>query len=279
MFMAILSGVLFAAWQSFSQSFTHRIFESWYSKRRKKIPEKWRFVLQTRSHCDSCQHTLPAYGLIPVLGYFLVKRKCSHCLRSVPSYHPIVEACAFVAGFAVGWMQVSPAWLSITLISYTLILLIVKTDFFHMLIPTEAILGLLVLGLTETLFLRHGFFPATGMAYRDTISWWYTLGSANLDLLFDLGGAIIWYLLFHLIRTLSRHQMGLADVRLVLALGLLLGHPYSIFLPTLAAGLGIIFYFLRKKSVLIYAPSVQKIPFGVFLGMGYLILRAVQAGV
>jgi len=262
MLIAVASGILFAVWQSFSQSFTQRIFEAWYSRRRKMIREKWRFVLQARSHCDSCQHTLPAYGLIPILGYFLVKRKCSHCSRSVPLYHPLIELCAFFAGFAAGFFHTSPAWISITLISYTLILLIMKTDFFHLLIPTEAIFGLLLLGLCETLFLRHAFTSLIG----------------NIDVLFDLATAALWYLLFHLIRTLSRHQLGLADVRLILALGFLLGHPYSIFLPTLGAGLGVVFYILRKKSVLIYAPSVQKIPFGVFLGMGYLILRAIQAG-
>ena len=47
----------------------------------------------------------------------------------------------------------------------------------------------------------------------------------------------------------------MTSVRLVLALGFLLGHPYAIYLPGFAAALAIGFYLLRRRSILIYAPS------------------------
>ena len=89
----------------------------------------------------------------------------------------------------------------------------------------------------------------------------------------DLAVAFVWYFLFHMLRILSGYKMGLADVRLVLGVGFLLGHPLALFLPGIAAFLAIGFYLVRRRSVLIYAPSETHIPFGVFLGLGYLLLN------
>ncbi|HNE19534.1 MAG TPA: hypothetical protein PLF85_07435, partial [Turneriella sp.] len=89
--------------------------------------------------------------------------------------------------------------------------------------------------------------------------------------------AFVWYFLFHLLRVVSGYKLGLADVRLVLALGFLLGHPFALWLPGGAALLAIVFWLLRRYSVLVYAPSGEQIPFGVFLGVGYLLLNIARA--
>ncbi|GAB4444516.1 MAG: hypothetical protein OHK0011_26550 [Turneriella sp.] len=98
----------------------------------------------------------------------------------------------------------------------------------------------------------------------------------DLSLGLDLAVAFVWYFLFHLLRVVSGYKLGLADVRLVLALGFLLGHPYALWLPGFAALLAIFFWLLRRYSVLIYAPSGEQIPFGVFLGVGYLLLNVAR---
>lgn len=259
---SLAAGVIFAVWHSFSDALAWRIYTAWYSPRRKQFTAKTSFILSGQSRCEYCEARIPWYGLIPVLGYFLVKGRCAHCTRALSYRFPVFEAIALFYGFIVGFRNTGPGTFAILIVAYALVWIIITVDYRALMIPTEAILGLLALGLIDMLVFRH---PQ-----------WYQF--QNIDLALDLSVAFIWYAFFHLLRILSGYKMGLADVRLVLALGFLLGHPYALYLPGLAAGLAIIFYLLRRRSLLIYAPSETQIPFGVFLGAGFLLLSLVRVG-
>ena len=76
--------------------------------------------------------------------------------------------------------------------------------------------------------------------------------------------------------------MGLADVRLILPLSFGIGFPSSLFLPTIASTLGILFYFIHKySSISSNYSSIKKyekdtkMPFGLFLALAFLILRVI----
>lgn len=257
---ALATGTIFATWHSFSDALAWRIYTAWYSPRRKTITGKAGFLLGGNSRCEYCDARIPWYGLIPVIGFFLVNRRCFHCTRPLSWRFPAFEATAFAYGFVIGFRNSGPQVFAILLLAYVLVWIIITVDYRVLLIPTEAIWGLLVLGLFDILVFRH---PQ-----------WYDFQS--IDLALDLTVAFTWYAFFHLLRILSGYRMGLADVRLVLALGFLLGHPFALYLPGLAAGLAIIFYMLRRRSLLIYAPSETQIPFGVFLGTGFFLLSLVR---
>ncbi len=259
-FIAAFSGLFFAAWHSFCDALAWRIHEAFYSERRKQIKEKYRFVLQGSSRCKACSAPVPWRGLIPVLGYFIVGGKCRHCTRRISLRFPLFEAFAFVYGLFLGFCALHPAEFALALIVYALVWIVIATDYRVLLIPTEAIFGLLLAGLVALLAVRY---PQ-----------WYRL--ENIELGLDLAIAFVWYALFHLLRIASGYKMGLADVRLVLALGFLLGNPLALYLPGFAAVLAIGFYLLRLHSVFIYAPSETQIPFGVFLGSGYLLLSLIR---
>lgn len=253
-------GVLFAVWHSFADALAWRIYTAYYSPRRKSVENKLSFILYQSSRCEYCEAHVPWYALIPIAGFFLTGRKCHNCTRPVSWRFPIFEALAFIYGLAVGAMNAPPGDFAVILIAYALLWIVITVDYHMLLIPTEAILGLLVLGIFNLLVVRY---PR-----------WFLFD--NFDLGLDLAVSFVWYFFFHLLRILSGYKMGLADVRLVLALGFLLGHPYAIYLPGFAAALAIVFYLLRRRSILIYAPSETQIPFGVFLGAGYLILYLVR---
>ncbi len=256
-FTACAAGVIFSVWHSFCDALAWRIYTAYYSPQRKSITGKLSFILQQHSRCEFCAAKVSWVGLIPVLGYFLVHGKCSHCTRRISLRFPVFEALALLYGAAFGALNPAPAEFMVTLIAYALIWIVMTIDYRVMLIPTEAILGLLVLGVVYLLAIKHPY--------------WYEFRDADLGL--DLAVAFVWYFLFHMLRILSGYKMGLADVRLVLGVGFLLGHPLALFLPGIAAFLAIAFYLIRRRSVLIYAPSETHIPFGVFLGLGYLLLN------
>jgi len=208
---------------------------------------------------------VPWYGLIPIVGYFLVNKKCTSCSRPLSYRFPFFEALAFLYGVLLGFASVHPVEFTLLLVAYASLWVIMAIDYRVLLIPLEAIFVLLLLALIYLFAIRY---PVWGWISRGFVP--------NIDLMLDLSVAFVWYFLFHLLRILSGYKMGAADVPLVLALGLLLGHPLALFLPGLAAMLAIVFYILRRRSILLYAPSEKQIPFGVFLGMGYLILALVR---
>jgi leader peptidase (prepilin peptidase) / N-methyltransferase len=255
---ALAIGLLFAVWHSFADALAWRIYTAYYSPRRKTISGKVSFIFHHSSHCEFCSSNLPWYGMIPVAGFFILKRKCHNCTRPLSWRFPVFETGAFLFGFALGFSDMHPAHFAVALLAWLLLWIVITVDYRVLLIPTEAILGLLVLGLFSMLVLRH---PG-----------WHTGDEKMYALGLDMAVAFCWYFFFHLLRILSGYKMGLADVRLVLALGFLLGHPFAIYLPGFAAALAIVFYLLRRRSILIYAPSSTQIPFGVFLGAGYLFL-------
>ncbi len=256
-----VSALVFAVWHSFSDALAWRIWLAWYSPERKKIQQKVSFVLQARSRCEFCGAVIPWYGLIPVAGFLLLKGKCRNCSRRLSPRFPVLEFGALLYGALLGVFLVSPADFLISLAAYALVWVIIYNDYRSLLIPTEAILALFAVGLINLLLFRY---PR-----------WFAMQDLSLGL--DLAVAFVWYFLFHLLRILSGYKLGLADVRLVLALGFLLGHHFALWLPGLAAMLAIVFWLLRRYSVLIYAPSGDQIPFGVFLGAGYLLLNIVRA--
>lgn len=258
-------GILFAAWHSFADALAWRIYTAYYSPQRKTVEKKISFILYQSSRCEYCSAHLPWSSLIPVAGFFLRRGRCHSCTRPISWRFPAFEFLAFLYGIAVGASNgaagvVSPVEFAVILIAYVLIWIVITVDYHVLLIPTEAILGLLLLGIFNLLVVRYPH--------------WFLFN--NFDLALDLAVSFVWYFFFHLLRILSGYKMGLADVRLVLALGFLLGHPYTIYLPGFAAALAIGFYLLRRRSILIYAPSETQIPFGVFLGAGYLVLYLVR---
>ncbi|MCX7633981.1 MAG: prepilin peptidase [Turneriella sp.] len=257
MLLAVGSGLLWTFWHSFADALAWRIWYAWYSPQRKTVRDKLAFVFSQHSHCEFCHQPVPWYGLIPIAGYFLLHGHCQHCTRQLSLRFPVGEALAFVYGVILAWKGLTPADFILQLFVYALLWIIIFTDYHTLLIPTEAILGLLVAGLASTLWLRHP-------------RWWQ---GENLLLGLDLASAFFWYFTFHLLRIASRYRLGLADVRLVLALGLLLGYPMALFLPGLAAFIGIGFWLVRRYSVLIQAPTGEKLPFGVFLAAAYWSLR------
>jgi prepilin signal peptidase PulO-like enzyme (type II secretory pathway) len=59
--------------------------------------------LTGRSACDACGRPLAAWELVPVLGFVLLRGRCSTCRESIGLRAPLIEALhglAFVLAFA-----------------------------------------------------------------------------------------------------------------------------------------------------------------------------------
>ncbi len=245
-------GISFSFAVSFADSFSWRILNAFYRKSRKSITQKWKYIFKIRSFCENCSLPVKSIYLIPILGCLLAKLKCSHCGLPLSKRFLYLELIGFLYGCVLGFWNPNALFLFFSIFYFVLIYLISYIDWEFMLIPTESILALFILSTAE-FFLIH---------------------EASLVHIFI---SISWYSLFHLVRILSKYKLGLADVRLIFPLSLGLGYPMSVFLPTLASVLGILFYLfstkIKTKSI-VDKGLKTKLPFGVFLGIAFLILRA-----
>jgi len=52
-----------------------------------KYPE----IIKLGSHCESCNKSLKWWELIPIIGYIIIRGKCSNCGKKVNLYYPLSE--------------------------------------------------------------------------------------------------------------------------------------------------------------------------------------------
>jgi leader peptidase (prepilin peptidase) / N-methyltransferase len=234
-------------------------------------------VMQGRSFCPQCGHTLAWQDLIPLLSFLLLLGKCRYCQRSISWQYPLVEiatALLFVLLFFFTMPWLGQGVENLTRLSFTqlvellylwavasALLVIFVYDLKYYLIPDKV----LYLAITAVLFWR-------GFEFLDFGSW-DLFGIWNLEfgifaplvqaILAGLG-ASLFFLLIYIIS--NGRAMGFGDVKLAFLLGLFLGWPailvalFSAF--CLGAIVGVALIALKKKGL------KSEVPFAPFLIVG-----------
>lgn len=233
-------------------------------------------VIGGRSHCPSCHKKLAWYELIPVISFFVQLGKCRHCGHKLSLQYPIVEILSgliFVLVplalikadpffFYERMIIVSAVWVII----FILFLLLSLIDLRHFIIPNSINLSLAISGLILILINSYyqRFSSLSGSFLRHYASIFGLRENIWLNYLFAavLGIAILGLIIF-----LSRGKaMGLGDLKLVGALGLIFGWPDVLMVLLLSFIIGalvsIVFLIAKKKKM------KDMIPFGPFLVIG-----------
>lgn len=165
-----------------------------------RIPEG-ESIVRGRSHCESCGKTLKSYELVPIFSYLFLKGRCSECKKKIPIRCLVIEFFTAVLGIIplifYGVSVQGFAYCALSCILFEIALLDFKTmeisDFANLLI---AIIGIVL------------------MIYKGSY-------------LSSLVGAVcvsIPFLVFALCGV-----MGYGDVKLMAAVGILLGVKGVIF--------------------------------------------------
>ena len=244
-----------------------------------------------RSHCPSCKTNLAWTNLVPLVSYLLQKGKCRSCDEPISIQYPLVELATgllFVFVPLQLWNMLSAvvfgshAWI-IVLVSvlwiavFLLFIVVTVIDLRYFLIPNSVNAALAVLGVAWTIvvwsagitpamgggsFLGHfsGLFPVFGMAWEN-----------------HLAGLAIGLIFFLVIVLVSLGKgMGMGDVKLIAALGLLFGWPDIAAIMALSFIIGGIFaagYLLVGKKKM-----SDQLPFGPFIILAATILFFWGAG-
>lgn len=97
------------------------------------------------SQCDNCKKRLPWYALIPIIGYLLIRGKCS-CGYKIPVKYPIWEL-LFTASWIIliATIGINSWVLFVWFIMYSVGMLIVLWDYLYYEVPLVVYLLFLVL--------------------------------------------------------------------------------------------------------------------------------------
>lgn len=218
-----------------------------------------------RSRCLECGHTLAWYDLIPLVSWLSTGGKCRYCRKSIGWFEPAIElatAGVFVALYTL-WAYapvVGPVWLlPLWLLAMMGLVILFIYDFRWFLLPNMVMWPLITVS---------GVIAAVRVAGQSSIA----------EALLSLCGSVAvlggLYLLLYLY---SRYRfgeektwVGFGDVKLGLALGLLLGDwRLALLALFLANFVGVLIVLpqlaMRKLSMKAH------IPFGPLLIIGFLI--------
>ncbi len=206
-------------------------------------------IIAPGSYCESCKAKIFIWDNIPILSYLLLKGKCRQCDKSISILYPIVElstSLLLLSGFIkfgisikfAIFCAIGPALIAVAII-----------DFKHLIIPDAITLPGILFGFVAGSYLIG-------------------LKNSSLGLISGAGTFIVLSTIHYWIRGLV--GMGGGDIKLIAAVGALLGIKYVflvIFLSAFIGSLvGIIGVALRKLNFL------SRVPFGSYLALGTLIV-------
>ena len=204
-----------------------------------RIPRGEEFV-KTSSHCMTCGHNLSWFELIPVFSWLAQGGKCRSCGVKLSAQYPIVEAVNGLMWLVTG-ILFRGDWLTVALycILFSMLLVLSVIDWRTFTIPNGINLVIFLLGVVRVITDRQMYFD-------------YLFG------MIAVGGT---FLLLHI---LTRGQgLGMGDVKLVAAAGLLLGLPKMIFAIIVGSLSGAIIHSVRMKG-----GAGHKLAFGPYLAAG-----------
>jgi leader peptidase (prepilin peptidase) / N-methyltransferase len=200
------------------------------------------------SRCPHCGHVLRWHENLPVIGWLMLRGRCSACKAPISTRYPIVEGATAllfaISGVSFGAQPVTLLWCSVI----ALLLAMALIDLDTTLLPDTLTLPLIGLGLLGSL---AGW---TGVALSDAVL-----------------GALVGYFSLWLLSTLYRLLRGVpgmaeGDFKMLAGLGALLGWkalPSIVLLSSAvgaAVGLALIVFRRHGRDV--------PIPFGPYLAGG-----------
>lgn len=252
MIIAILT-ILGLAWGSFVNALVWRLHERSSSKPH-TASSKDLSILNGRSMCPNCRHTLAPMDLVPLFSWLALRGKCHYCHKPISAQYPLVEALTaitFVVSYllwpltlsGVTSLAIFSLWLAIIIPLMALALYDLKWG----LLPNRLVLALAILALVQSIVaITSAGDPLKSLAYH--------------AIAVAIGGGM-----FYLIFVISNGKwIGGGDVKLGLVLGLIAATPGKaillLFLAALAGTFASLPLLITKKL-----KRSSAIPFGPFL--------------
>ena len=204
-----------------------------------RIPKGEEFV-KTPSHCMKCGHSLKWYENIPVFSWLIQGGKCRACGVRLSAQYPVVEALNGLMWLLTGILYRGD-WITVALYCglFSMLLTLSVIDWRTYTIPDGINLVIFILGLVR-LVTDLGNWPL------------YVAGMLSVSLVF--------LLLYALTRG---NGLGMGDIKLVAAAGLLLGWQNMLLAVLVGSVSGAVIHSVRMRL-----GAGNKLAFGPYLAAG-----------
>jgi leader peptidase (prepilin peptidase) / N-methyltransferase len=241
-----------------------------------RVPNEESIVFPN-SACPKCKNPIQFYDNIPVLSWLILGGKCRKCKNPISIQYPSVELLTGIIYTLVAWQIGFTPYLPVCLIFVTAIIPLIFIDAEHQILPNVITYPLLVFALLVRIifpiFFTAEYFTDIRFAPISFLQgyplWFVSLAGAIFGGL--LGGGSLWLVgeIWKRLRGLDE-AMGLGDVKMMFAVGALLGWRLTfltIFVGAFTGAIAGIFVMIKDKENGMQA----KIPFGIFLGIGSIV--------
>jgi leader peptidase (prepilin peptidase) / N-methyltransferase len=229
-------------------------------------------VVRPRSFCPGCEHPIAWYDNIPVVSYFLLRRRCRHCGALIPARYLMVEILTALLFFlivnALGFTGASAKLCLLT----ALLVGLTFADLEARILPDEFTLGGIVAGLLFSYFvpvddmIAHLFLPAFGFKLSPQ---WLSVAESVLGAAGPAGCLWLGGFLFEKIR--HKEGLGLGDVKMMAMFGAFLGIRATLLTLILGSVAGSIIGLIYIRATKQDASSYE-LPFGTFLGIAGIVV-------
>lgn len=164
-------------------------------------------TLMGRSYCPRCDHLIRGYHNIPILSWLLLRGKCHDCKAPISPRYILIETFTAVAwaGITLAFWPTQPWLVPLLLFFMAMSIALAMIDFDTMRLPNVLVY--------PTILVTAAYLTV----YAAFTGQWNSLATAGLGALALTG----FYFLLH-VGTKGR-GLGFGDVKLAIALGLLLG--------------------------------------------------------
>jgi prepilin signal peptidase PulO-like enzyme (type II secretory pathway) len=211
-FILIVLGIIFG-------SFINALVWRLYLKENSLNNKSELSILRGRSVCPKCKHKLSYLDLFPLFSWLLLKGRCRYCYLKISIQYPFIESVTgliFIFSYIywpfsfnfIGWILFI-VWLMISILFISLSLY----DYKYRILPNVLVYLLICLSVV--------FIGIYFVEFNSTLSF---LLSRVLGIVFSSG---IFYLIFQVSKG---KWIGGGDVKLCIALGLLIGGPLEVIL-------------------------------------------------
>ncbi len=204
-----------------------------------RIPKGEEFV-KTPSHCMSCGHNLKWYENIPLFSWLIQGGKCRACGVKLSAQYPIVEALNSAMWLLTGIIYRGD-WVTVALYCglFSMLLVLTIIDWRTFTIPNGVNLTIFILGLIRLV--------------TDLDNWLlYLIGMLSVSLVF-----LLLYFLT------GGNGLGMGDVKLVGAAGLLIGWQNMLLAVVIGSVSGAVIHSIRMRG-----GEGRKLAFGPYLAAG-----------
>jgi len=233
-------------------------------------------IVFPNSACPNCGLAIKPYDNIPLLSWAALRGKCRNCKAPISARYIAVELLTALLFVVVYWQVGFDAFLIVALAFVASMIALIFIDAEHMILPNVITYPLLVFSILVRIVFPNIF----AGRYINDIGWWPLIFSdGQTSILASLAGALLgavvgggflWLVGAVWKRLRGVEAMGLGDVKMMAAVGALLGWRLTLLSTFLAAFVGAVIGVIlisKQKD----RDMQTQIPFGIFLGAGSVI--------